>query len=228
MATKKDNVASKAKSTVPSVANVLPGNVRQFYFDHQKFVAAFEKRFAKLSPQQYSGLDALLGMLEVDPQLNRLSWYAYMLATTKHECADTWMPIIERGPTQYFDKYEPGTSLGAQLGNTQPGDGYLFRGRGFVQITGRANYAKLGVALGLGDALVKSPELALDSSTAYRIMSVGMIKGLFTGKAVGAFLNDVSTDYLNARKVINRLNEAERIKGYAEGIEAALSASLIS
>jgi len=57
------------------------------------------------------------------------------------------------------------------LGNQGPPDGTRFCGRGFVQLTGRFNYAKYGEALGLADQLVKKPELANQPDIAARILS---------------------------------------------------------
>lgn len=57
------------------------------------------------------------------------------------------------GPTPQQRGYE-----GRQdLGNTHPGDGFLFRGRGWPMLTGRDNYARFGPLVGLD--LIKNPEL---------------------------------------------------------------------
>lgn len=57
------------------------------------------------------------------------------------------------GPTPAQVRYEGR----ADLGNTQPGDGKRFMGRGLIQITGRANYGHVSDALGTD--FVTSPEL---------------------------------------------------------------------
>ena len=53
------------------------------------------------------------------------------------------------------------------LGNTQPGDGKKFKGRGYIQLTGRSNYKKAGDALGID--LVNNPELAEEPENAAAI-----------------------------------------------------------
>jgi predicted chitinase len=61
------------------------------------------------------------------------------------------------GPTVQQKRYEPPSTLATRLGNTQPGDGKRFKGRGPIQVTGRANYKRYGDLLGLN--LVAQPEL---------------------------------------------------------------------
>ena len=56
---------------------------------------------------------------------------------------------------------------GGRNGNDQPGDGYTYRGRGYMQLTGKANYKDAGDALGVD--LVKHPELAAEPQNASKI-----------------------------------------------------------
>ena len=68
-----------------------------------------------------------------------------------------------------FDLYDPGTSVGQKLGNTQPGDGARFKGRGYIQLTGRFNYTRVGQQIGVD--LVAAPEMANDPATAGVILA---------------------------------------------------------
>lgn len=142
---------------------------------------------------------------------------AYALATAYHETAHTFAPIREYGKHLYFAKYEPGTPNGKRLGNVLRGDGIKFKGRGYVQITGRANYERFSRLLNVD--LLTTPDLALDPLISYRIMALGMRGGLFTGKKLADYINATRTDYVNARRVINGLDRAELIAEYAERIE---------
>jgi len=198
--------------------------------NHTTFFNGYKEIYGKLNQVQVSGLDNLIGYIELDNDITDIRWAAYMLATVKHECADTFQPITERGPKAYFDKYEPGTSIGKNLGNTAQGDGYLYRGRGYVQITGRANYQKMSSVLSLTgeDDLILHPEHALHPDVAYRIMSYGMRNGSFTGKKLNDYITATTCDYTNARRIINRLDQAAKIKDYAINFEAVLKNSLIA
>jgi hypothetical protein len=147
---------------------------------------------------------------------------AYVLATAYHESAHLIRPIYERGARDYFNKYEPGTRIGEMLGNDHAGDGYLYRGRGYVQLTGRANYAKAGAKLGLD--LIRLPDLALVPANAAQILVVGMLDGWFTGKSLSSYITLSSSDFVNARRIINGMDRADLIAGYAKEYDALLKA----
>ncbi|WP_287716586.1 hypothetical protein [Microcystis sp. M31BS1] len=166
----------------------------------------------KLTPGQVGGLDALLAATQGLDVKHR----AYLLATAWHETAFTMQPIVERGSRRYFDKYEPGTKLGRELGNTRSGDGYLYRGRGYVQITGRKNYAR--ASLELESDLIGYPDRALNAALAAKILVVGCTEGWFTGKKLSDY-----PDYVNMRRVVNGTDKAEQIAGYARTFERALT-----
>lgn len=167
--------------------------------------------------------ESVLGLVLRDELVRDLPQRAYLLATVRHECANAWRPIVERyngDPQEYFRRYDPDTAVGKQLGNTEPGDGFRFRGRGFVQITGRANYESLSDVAGVD--LVANPDAALQEDISYRILSVGCARGMFTGRKLSHYINDAGSDYINARRVINGLDKAQLIAGYARQYESLL------
>ena len=92
---------------------------------------------------------------------------AAFLAQLAHESAQFRFMEEIWGPTAAQRRYEPPGKLAGDLGNTDAGDGRRFKGRGPIQITGRANYRRFGDLLGLD--LVSGPEQAALPDVAFRI-----------------------------------------------------------
>lgn len=166
-----------------------------------------------------------------DVGLTRENQFAYMLATAERE-SHLGNLMTEGagpgGPEAYFDrKYGPSTRKGAELGNTEEGDGARFRGRGLVQITGRTNYADWTQRLnsagvlhnGAAPDLVNQPEQAADPQLAARIAAGGMKTGSFTGRKLGDYVNDTQSDFRGARRVINGLDHADEIADRARSFQ---------
>jgi len=151
---------------------------------------------------------------------------AYALATADRETGGTMKPIKEWGTNGYFwRRYDidgANPALARRLGNTVPGDGVRYAGRGYVQITGRANYERAGEKLGY--PLVGNPDLALRSDIAAAIMTRGMEEGWFTGKKLADYITANRCDFRNARRIINGLDHADEIAGEAELYLQALKA----
>jgi predicted chitinase len=79
----------------------------------------------------------------------------------------TFCPIKERGGPAYLTNLYENRK---DLGNVQAGDGAKFRGRGFIQITGRTNYAHFGAEVGRD--LISNPDLALDPAVSADILAL--------------------------------------------------------
>jgi hypothetical protein len=157
---------------------------------------------------------------------------AYMLATAWWETARTMEPISERGPVRYFDRYDPIRASTAarrrrarEMGNTDAGDGYQYRGRGYVQLTWKNNYRKASDLVGVD--LVAEPDRAMEPAIAYRIMSHGMRHGWFTGKKLEDYIIGTRCNYVKARRIINGDDETATIASFANSFEAALRVALL-
>jgi putative chitinase len=83
---------------------------------------------------------------------------AQFMAQTRHESWD-FGKMKEVGNQKTFAKYEK-PRLAKQLGNKVKGDGERFKGRGFIQLTGRDNYTRASQQIFGDDRLVKNPDLA--------------------------------------------------------------------
>jgi predicted chitinase len=134
---------------------------------------------------------------------------ATFLAQIAHESGE--FKYLEEiwGPTDAQKHYEPPSKKADDLGNTEPGDGKRFKGRGAIQLTGRANYKKFGELLDLD--LITHPEWAADPQVAFRV------SGAFW-KSNG--LNELA-DQQEFEKITRRINggltgQAERLGFYTK------------
>lgn len=102
--------------------------------------------------------------------ITRLRMAAF-IAQIGHESGQL-LYVRELGSDQYLSKYDTGT-LAKRLGNTleADGDGQKYRGRGLIQITGRANYEACSEALFSDARLLNTPELL--ETPVYAALSAG-------------------------------------------------------
>jgi putative chitinase len=177
-----------------------------------------------LTAEEVKGCNAILEAMEGAP----LSWTAYALATAFHETASTMQPVKEYGGNSYFTRMYDITGARAQkalaMGNTCAGDGPKYCGRGYVQLTWKANYSKAGEKCGVD--LVTYPDKAMDADIAAKILRHGMEEGWFTGKKFSSYLpvsgRATSGQYAMARYIINGSDKAQQIAAHGKEFESAL------
>ena len=103
----------------------------------------------------------------------------------------TFAPERQPGSEAYFRRmYE----FKRSLGNTEPGDGAKYCGRGFIPILGRSEYAQYGKLIGVD--LVETPDLALDPAHAAKILAYA-----FMLKEVPEAAN--ADDWVKVRRLVN-------------------------
>lgn len=171
-----------------------------------------------LKPSQVKGMEAKLNAFQ--EASFPLSWVAYALATSYHETAQRMMPVRE------------GLSA-SDAWRKKNLRYYPYYGRGDVQLTWLENYKKADEKLGLNGELVKNLDLALDPDISAKIMVRGMQEGWFSGTrkvrySLPVFLPDeVGTveQFTQARRIINLMDKAGMIAGYAMKFQAGLSAA---
>lgn len=192
----------------------------------------------KLTQAQVEGMEAIFNEWDKTGQSDP-RWLAYILATAHHETGARFAPVEEnlnysaKRLTEVWPKRFPSlvaakpyannperlanSVYGGRMGNTEPGDGFKYAGKGFVQITGKANYAKYGLA--------DNPEKAMENETAAHIIVDGMINGRFTGMTLRAYFNETSNNPVGARKIINPdangAKIAKEYEAYLKAIKAA-------
>jgi predicted chitinase len=195
-----------------------PGDLRQTgqVVDAADFLA---EKFAPVarSVNRNAAVSISLILQECDLQgVRDKSHIAYVLASAHHES----------GMGRFMTEFASGSAYEGRrdLGNVQPGDGPRYKGRGFVQITGRKNYARftdiLARTRGWQVDLVGTPALAADPAIAAFILVHGMRTGAFTGRSLSHFGADPTYDFVNARRIVNGLDRASSIAAIARRYRA--------
>lgn len=164
-----------------------------------------------MTQSEVNGVNALLDMCE---QLGVIDtrYIAYILATAYHETDHTMQPIAEYGKGHGHSYGLPGKH-----------NGQIPYGRGFVQTTWDYNYEKTDAELGLHGTLLANYDLLLtDVDLAARAAIIGMRDGWYTGKKLADYFNAHTTDFLNARAIINGKDCEAQIAAYARNFLASI------
>ena len=136
---------------------------------------------------------------------------AAFLAQTSHE-SDSFRALREYwGPTAAQRGYE-GRS---DLGNNQPGDGKRFMGRGYIQITGRANYRDFGKMI--GEDLITNPARAEDPNVAAKIAIAywkNRVRPMVNNDWDDVFLHSAAVNNPSARSTSSINGYDDRVRKY--------------
>lgn len=157
-------------------------------------------------------------------KLTDLRHLAYMLATVRGECGINMMPVREG-----FSKSDAtARAFVARQGYRYAVEvnGQVYYGRGLVQLTWDYNYKKMGDLLGID--LLNNPDLALRPDIAAKILFEGMIRGTFTGKKLSDYFTSTTSDWVNARKIINGLDKAQQFATWGRQFHVALTEATLA
>lgn len=186
-------------------------------FDRKPLFAELKNRLGSISADATDGIDAIVSRAATEGmQINKL---AYVLATAWWETARSMQPVREAFFLGDFDKAENWRKKNLPY--------YPYYGRGYVQITHKANYKKASNKLGID--FVINPDLVMDKNNALEILFRGMKEGWFTGKKIDDFIdgddepdNEEFAEYVKARAIVNGKDKSETIADIAIVFENAL------
>lgn len=188
-----------------------------------------KQKLSRLNQSQLDEINFLVSEFDKDKSIS-YPQAAYMLATVWHETAHTMLPIEEYGKgkgrvygTWYKNSkdqlytFKDGSKTTAYL---REDFDHLYYGRGYVQLTWFTNFDNASQKLGVN--FVKSPELVMQKEYAVKILITGMKEGWFTGRNLSDYIYQSKKDYVNARRIINGTDKAQKIANEASIFESAL------
>ncbi|MGO8097927.1 hypothetical protein GFL91_17555 [Rhizobium leguminosarum bv. viciae] len=197
---------------------------RAFFFDTVRH-GLFK---GNLTQPQVVGITAILDAWEERFADADRRWLAYILATAYHETAYTMQPVREtlaESDVRAVEILETAFAAGRLSWVKTPywrpdEDGRSWLGRGLVQLTHKRNYEAMSVLTGID--LVDDPDRAMEMDAAVTILIEGMLQGSFTGHRLADHLNETTADWVNARRIVNGTDRAEKLAAYAMVFDAAI------
>lgn len=198
---------------------------RRFFFDSVR-LRLFD---GAMKASQVQGLTAILNKWEAEAAALDDRWLAYMLATAHHETGRTMQPVRETfaaSDAQAISRLNAAYASGVLTWVAKPywqrdADGKSWLGRGFVQLTHKANYRKLSDQTGID--LTTDPTAAMSLDAALAVMFVGMRRGSFTTHKLADFFSGATEKWKDARRIINGTERAELVASYAIKYYGAIS-----
>lgn len=202
------------------------------------FFAALRQRASgvfgtSLTQGQVDGVEAILDSCARN-RIGNAHHVANILAQVYHETGGRMLPVRETfaaSDQQAINRLEAAWKAGNLKWVKTPywrpdADGRSWFGRGPIQITHKANYAKLGQRLGVN--LAGNPSLALDPKIGADIAVVGMSEGLFTGRKLSDFAFPAALTApvaSNPRRIVNGQDGTDaKVAGYHRAFLAAIEA----
>lgn len=153
-------------------------------FSKEDFMRFYQgTQFESGASECYDAVNKSLSAQNINSKLTLIG----ALATVRVEVGKNFKPVMEiASGTAYEGR--------ADLGNTQPGDGVRYKGRGYIQLTGRSNYANYGAQFGVD--LINNPNLALSVD-----LSAKVLAKYFKDRNIYSFCN--AKDWAKVRQLVN-------------------------
>jgi len=167
------NIGSSISTTVSNIGSTLSTAASSFVesvkrgFNNEFTLDQLKAILPKVGGAKAVAYLPILNKVLKEFDINTPARAAAFIAQLAHESGQFRFFEEIWGPTPTQKRYEPPSSLATALGNTEPGDGYKYRGRGPIQITGRANYRTYGRLLGID--LENNPDLAATPEVGFRL-----------------------------------------------------------
>lgn len=194
--------------------------------DHAKFFAALRAPSCtmfghRLTKGQIAGMEGILAGFDATGD-GRDKTLAYGLATGRREVGIDMVPVREGFKTTdaaaraYVARNYPNKSYS----KPKPPHGFVYYGRGYVQLTHDANYAAAGI--------LDDPDRALDPTFAAELLFKGLIDGRWNGRGKGIVFylpTNGPDDLKNARRTVNVTDHWDEIAVYYRQFLAAIKSA---